>query len=114
MKITDHQPIITASGRALLLLCLLYIALISGWISDDIKITFRQIWNLLHGDGITFNVGERVQAFSHPLWFLLLSAVAVVTRELFVTTLLLSIALAVGAVAVLLHIERTLGERESG
>src|SRR5687768_7432065 len=44
-----------------------------GWISDDAYITARYADNLAHGHGPVFNVGERVQGFTHPLWFLLFS-----------------------------------------
>ena len=40
-----------------------------AWISDDALITVRCILNMLHGYGPVFNIDERVQAFTHPLWF---------------------------------------------
>jgi arabinofuranosyltransferase len=43
-----------------------------GWVSDDAAITARSIDNLLHGHGLRWNVDERVQVFTHPLWALLL------------------------------------------
>ena len=43
-----------------------------GWISDDAFVTFRYVSNLLDGYGPVFNAGERVQGYTHPLWFLLL------------------------------------------
>ncbi len=42
----------------------------TAWVSDDAFITFRSIENFLHGYGPVFNIGERVQTFTHPLWFL--------------------------------------------
>ncbi len=45
-----------------------------AWVSDDAFITFRHVANFLAGYGPVFNPGERVQGFSHPLWFLLLAA----------------------------------------
>ena len=51
------------------------------WISDDAAITLRSVLNFHHGNGATFNVGERVQSFSHPLWFALLAAVYFVVRD---------------------------------
>lgn len=44
------------------------------WVSDDAFITFRHVSNFLTGHGPVFNPGERVQGFSHPLWFFLLAA----------------------------------------
>lgn len=44
-----------------------------SWVTDDAFITFRSVMNFVDGYGPVFNVGERVQSFTHPLWFLLLS-----------------------------------------
>jgi arabinofuranosyltransferase len=45
-----------------------------GWVSDDAMITYRYVQNLLAGYGPVFNVGERVQGYTHPLWFGVLAA----------------------------------------
>lgn len=47
-----------------------------AWVGDDAFITFRHVTNLLAGNGPVFNPGERVQGFSHPLWFGLLAALS--------------------------------------
>ncbi len=78
---------------------------VNAWIGDDAQITFRQIWNFITGDGITFNFGERVQAFTHPLWFLLLSFFVFVTQELFLTTIIISAILSLLSVLILMKIE---------
>ena len=49
-------------------------ALARAWHCDDAFITFRAVDQLLAGHGPVFNAGERVQVFTHPLWFLLLAA----------------------------------------
>jgi len=67
----------------------------TAWISDDAAITLRSVLNFLHGFGATFNIDERVQAYTHPLWFLLVSALTVVTRNVFASTFILSIALSI-------------------
>ena len=89
---------------------LLYIALITSWISDDAQITFRQVLNFISGDGIVFNFGERVQAFTHPLWFFLLSGVIAITGEMYVSTSILSIVIALAAVLTLLKLEFSLAK----
>ena len=38
----------------------------TAWISDDGLISLRTVMNVTHGHGLTFNVGERVQTFTHP------------------------------------------------
>ena len=42
----------------------------TAWICDDAYITFRTIDNFLHGFGLRWNVAERVQSFTHPLWLI--------------------------------------------
>lgn len=43
-----------------------------AWLSEDCFITLRYVSNTLQGYGAVFNVGERVQGYSHPLWYLAL------------------------------------------
>ncbi|KAB2966015.1 MAG: hypothetical protein F9K18_06090, partial [Thermoanaerobaculia bacterium] len=44
----------------------------NAWLTDDAFITFRTIEQFLAGNGLRFNVHERVQSFTHPLWLALL------------------------------------------
>lgn len=46
----------------------------SAWVSEDCFITLRYVSNTLNGHGAVFNVGEYVQGFTHPLWFMMLLA----------------------------------------
>lgn len=46
----------------------------TAWLCDDAYITARTIDNWLHGYGLRWNVVERVQTFTHPLWLLVESA----------------------------------------
>ena len=110
MKIQNTIPLLTDRKFQIVtrffgIFLFLYIALITSWISDDAQITFRTILNFISGLGITFNFGERVQAFTHPLWFLLLSSVIAITRELFVTTQIVSIVISILAIIVLTKME---------
>ncbi len=60
--------------RAALWLLLILTALIivrNAWIGDDAYITIRTIENFLSGYGITHNIAERVQTYTHPLWMFL-------------------------------------------
>ena len=52
--------------KILFALFFLYLVILMAWIGDDAQLTFRQIWNFINGDGITYNIGERVQSFTHP------------------------------------------------
>src|SRR5919201_6464144 len=42
------------------------------WIADDGFINFRYVDQIRHGNGPVFNAGERVEAFTSPLWLALL------------------------------------------
>ena len=84
---------------------IIYTILVNAWIGDDAQITFRQVWNFISGDGLTFNFAERVQAFTHPLWLLVLSLFSFFTKELFLTTISISIIFAFLGVLLLMKIE---------
>ncbi|ARU61400.1 hypothetical protein CBW65_10595 [Tumebacillus avium] len=71
---------------------LVWVVVRCAWVSDDAYITFRTVDNLLHGYGLTWNVGERVQAYTHPLWMFLMAVLAGVTGEVFLTSIGLSVA----------------------
>ncbi|MGD0881959.1 MAG: hypothetical protein ABSB09_10370 [Acidimicrobiales bacterium] len=49
------------------------------WVDEDAFINFRIIHNLMAGYGPVFNVGERVEVDSDPLWMFTLAAVHIVT-----------------------------------
>lgn len=69
---------------------LLLVFLKNAWIGEDAYITFRVIDNFIHGFGLRWNAAERVQAFTHPLWLLCMSAGYYFTREPYYTSLALS------------------------
>ena len=76
----------------LLLLALFALVIVRrAWVSDDAYITFRTVDNFLHGYGLVWNVSERVQAYTHPLWVFLLVGADALTREIHFTSLALSI-----------------------
>ncbi len=75
--------------------------LFDAWLADDAYITFRVVDNLIHGFGPVYNVGERVQAYTNPLMMLVVSAFAVVTREVYFTSLAVCVASSLAAMWVL-------------
>ena len=81
----------------------------TAWLGDDALIIFRPVLNWLHGYGPVWNIDERVQAFTCPLWFLLITMAVAVTGELYITTLLLSIGTVLASVAVLAVSTRRVG-----
>ena len=68
------------------------------WVDEDAFINFRIVHNLLAGHGPVFNVGERVEVSSDPLWLCLLTMVhAVVPVSLEWTSVVLGLVCTAGA-----------------
>ncbi len=95
------QPVIQLTNpslwrRAVWPLSLLLLAgllLQNAWVVDDAYISFRTAENLVQGRGLTWNPGERVQAFTHPLWLLVVAAARSLSGEFFFTVIALSLGL---------------------
>lgn len=75
----------------------------TAWTSDDAYITYRVADNFLHGYGLRWNVDERVQAYTHPLWLFLNTAVYALTREIYLSGIALSAGVSLLAAAVLAY-----------
>jgi arabinofuranosyltransferase len=71
------------------------------WIGDDAFITFRVSENLINGYGPRWNVAERVQVFTNPLWMLLMAGVAAVTGEFYYTAMAVSFVVCLAMLAVI-------------
>jgi arabinofuranosyltransferase len=63
------------------------------WIGDDAFISFRVSDNLINGYGPRWNVAERVQVFTNPLWMFLMAGVAAITGEFYYTAMAVSFTL---------------------
>ena len=88
--------------RVLIVIFSLVLFLRSAWISDDALISLRSALNLAQGWGPGFNATESVQAYTHPLWFLLWTAIGSTTGQWFVGIVALSVAATTGTVALLI------------
>ncbi len=62
-----------------------------AWLNDDAFITLRTVDNFVNGFGLTWNIYERVQSFTHPTWMMILTLVYFFTREPFYTTIAVSL-----------------------
>ncbi|HEX9596857.1 MAG TPA: hypothetical protein VF982_08270, partial [Anaerolineales bacterium] len=80
-----------------------WLVLSHAWFSDDAYFSFRSIDNFVNGYGLTWNVQERVQGYTHPLWVLLLSVYYFFTREIYLTTIFVSLALALGSAWLIIY-----------
>ncbi len=74
---------------------------LTAWVADDAYITFRTIDHFWKGYGLRWNIDERVQVFTHPLWMMLLSIVGYPFRELYYSSLALSAACVAGTITLL-------------
>ncbi|HEX5660139.1 MAG TPA: hypothetical protein VFX59_23250 [Polyangiales bacterium] len=88
---------------------LLGLVLRSSWVTEDAYITLRTVDNWVNGHGLTWNIDERVQAYTHPSWMFLLSAAYYVTREAFTTTILLGFLTTAAAALTVVHFARSAG-----
>jgi len=64
----------------------------TAWLSDDALITLRTVLNLTHGYGLTYNLHERVQTFTHPLWLGVITSAYFVVGNIFYAAFAVSIA----------------------
>ena len=101
--ISHQRGRFTAGHAATAALLVLFAVLVlrRAWLSDDAYITFRTVDNFINGYRLTWNPGERVQAYTHPLWMMALSVFYFFTREIYFTSIFLSIALSLAAVSLL-------------
>jgi arabinofuranosyltransferase len=67
----------------------------TAWIADDAAITLRTVLHFINGYGPNFNIDERVQGYTHPLWFLMISILSFISNNVFSSTFLLSISLSI-------------------
>jgi arabinofuranosyltransferase len=82
----------------LLLVVFLYVLIRTAWVGDDAFITLRTVDNFINGYGLVWNIGEKVQTYTHPLWMLVLSGVYFFTHEAFFTTITVSILLSLAVI----------------
>jgi len=69
----------------------------SAWLSEDSYISFRAIDHFVGGHGLNWNVSERVQVYTNPLWVLIISAFYFFTGEFVVTLTILAWLVSLGA-----------------
>lgn len=77
---------------------LLVMAFERRWMDDDGFINLRVVRNLLHGAGPVFNVDERVEAVTSPLWIAILATLGALGVRLEYAAVFAGIALTVSAV----------------
>jgi len=84
----------------------LYRAIQLRWICDDAFITMRYVKNFVEGKGLVYNVGERVEGYTHFLWLMLLAAAKAIGFDPVDASIWLGIAAYAGVLVLLLAISR--------
>ena len=69
-----------------------------AFVSDDAFIALRYVQQLLAGNGLVFNEGERVEGYSSLLWLLLVAGPGLLGADLLLTARVLGVAAGVGCV----------------
>lgn len=88
------------SALVLLIICFGVLLYLTAWVADDAYITFRSIDNFVRGYGLRWNITERVQTFTHPLWLLVITGFYWLSGEPYYTSLALSATFSLLAVSI--------------
>ena len=84
-----------------LLLLFTFVLARTAWLCDDAYITLRTVANFVDGHGLRFNIVERVQAYTHPLWMLCLVPFHALLRDGYFDLLLPAFLCSITAVGLL-------------
>lgn len=92
------------SRKLIIPMLAIFIALLvqTSWVEEDAFITLRTADNFIHGYGLRWNIDERVQTFTNPLWMFLLSGTHMLIGNPYITLTVLSIITSVLTLFVLL------------
>ena len=102
----DEQSPIGWGKALLLLLVFSYLFINTAWVTEDAFITFRSVNQFLAGNGPVWNLGERVQVYTHPLWYWLIVIGTGLGFESYWLVLALSYVLLLAVLGLLLHLCR--------
>jgi arabinofuranosyltransferase len=69
---TDRRRLVTLVALVVPVIFVVIMGWQHRWTSDDGFINFRYVDQIQHGNGPVFNAGERVEAFTSPLWLAVL------------------------------------------
>jgi arabinofuranosyltransferase len=92
------------SRKLIIPMLAIFIALLvqTSWVEEDAFITLRTSDNLIHGYGLRWNVDERVQTFTNPLWMFILAGAHAIIANPHITLILASIITSALALFILL------------
>jgi len=73
----------------------------NAWVSEDAYILFRSIEQFIAGNGPVWNPHERVQVYTSPLWYFVLSFVRLFSKDVFINAIITSFILWLSTVLVI-------------
>ncbi len=107
MNLSQTSPLVGQKHLQVLVWALLGLVLLvllrTAWLCDDAYISYRCIDNLVSDHGFGYNAGERVQAYTHPLWALLHVPLYMLARNAYLWGYVLSLGTSIVAVLVLAY-----------
>ena len=68
----------------------IFVFLKNAWVGEDAYIVFRSVEQLFAGNGPRWNPHERVQVFTSPLWYVVLSVFRLIFSDVFLNAIIAS------------------------
>jgi arabinofuranosyltransferase len=84
------------------------LAVVNRFIQDDAYISFRYAYNLVAGDGLVYNAGERVEGYTNFLWTLLMTIPMLFGRDAVIFSQVLGIICFIGTLLVVYRLAKLL------
>lgn len=103
----DHRKILNLA-RAIGVTAVVIASFRLAWVSDDALITLRTALNITHNWGPGYNASESVQAYTHPLWFLIWTGIGSLSNQWMLGILFASITFTGLAVGLLVSRARSI------
>ncbi len=99
-------------GKWLLVAIGLYALVTRLWACEDAYISFRYIDNWLNGLGLVYNIGDRVEGFTHPLWLFIVAIPSYFGMNIRTSALLLSLIISLVALALIAFYDRDRSDKQ--
>lgn len=81
----------------------------NAWVAEDAYILLRSVDQFTHGNGLRWNLHERAQVYTSPLWYLLVLFTTLFVKNHFLNLLLLSLVLHLALLGVMAVVLRDAG-----
>lgn len=85
-----------------------------GFRVDDALIYYRYIENFINGDGLVYNIGEKFNALTSPLYIYISIGISSITREIVISQLVFNGVLLTGSAILAVLVFKKLGQEYEG